>query len=557
MYTNQGTRLIEKTPSAYDYPLLIKQLLHTPIVQAPDQEIVYRDKRRFNYRQLYERVHRLGSGLNKIGVAPGNIVAFLDWDSYRYLEAYFAVPSIGAVLHTVNVRLSPEQILYTMNHAGDTAVFVHQDFLSVIESIADRLPNVKRWVLLREPGTPLPETSLNFDAEYEDVLAMGDPKCEFPEFDENSMATLGYTTGTTGDPKGVYFSHRQLILHTLSVTAGFAAMKAVGGLRSEDVYMPMTPMFHVHAWGFPYVATMLGIKQVYPGRYEPDMLVKLYRDEGVTFSHCVPTIMNMVLDCPAASETDFSRLKVSIGGSALPRGLASRALDLGIDIFSGYGMSETCPVLAICKLGSRVRALGRESQVDYRIMTGMPIPLVDMRVVDLNMKPLPRDGQSVGEICVRSPWLTQGYLGDVKKSEELWYGGYLHTKDVAVQNQEGYFKIIDRTKDVIKTGGEWVSSLELETLISQHPDVSEVAVVGVSDSKWGERPLALVVLNEGRKADVDSIKKFLQQFVDKGVINKWGLPEQIKITDAIPKTSVGKIDKKSIRAGLWLTRRSA
>lgn len=543
----QGTRLIEKTPSAYGYPLLIKQLLHTPMTIAPDQEIVYSDTKRFTYREFYERVRRLGSGLGKTGVSPGDIVAFLDWDSYRYLEAYFAVPSVGAVLHTVNVRLSPEQILYTMNHAGDTVVFVHQDFLPIIETIADRLPSVNKWILLREPGRPAPETSIAFDAEYEDVLAMGEPNHEFPEFDENSMATLSYTTGTTGDPKGVYFSHRQLMLHTMGSLISLGALDPHNRFSSKDVYMPITPMFHVHAWGLPYMATLLGVKQVYPGRYDPEMLVKLLKGHKVTFSHCVPTILHMLLTSTAAKGVDFKGWKVIIGGAALPRGMAQTALDMGIDIFAGYGMSETCPALAhaLFKPGEQDAAM--ERQLDVRTSTGLPVPLADIRIVDPLGNSLPRDGRSAGELCVRTPWNTQGYFKSPEKSEDLWREGYLHTGDVAVQYPDGYIKITDRLKDVIKTGGEWISSLELESLISQHPAVSEVAVVGVPDDKWGERPMAVVVLKAGQSADGDAIKKFLQRFVDDGSINAWGVPERIEFTAAIPKTSVGKMDKRSIR----------
>ncbi len=544
------TKIIEKAGSAYEYPLLIKQLLHTSVVHARDNEIVYRGTMRFTYDQLMERMKRLASGLGKIGVTPGDVVAFLDWDSYRYLEGYFAIPGVGAVLHTVNVRLSPEQILFTMDHASDAVVFVHQDFVPIVESIAHKLPLVKKWILIREPDQPAPDTKMDFYMEYEALLALGEPDHEFPEFDENSMATLSYTTGTTGDPKGVYFSHRQIVLHTLGGIISYAAVKPTGGLHAGDIYMPMTPMFHVHAWGFPYQATMLGLKQVYPGRYEPDLLVHLQQTEGVTFSHCVPTIMNMVLDSPAAAGVDFTGWKVCIGGSALTRGLAGRAMNAGIDIYPGYGMSETCPVVSISKLGSRVRNMDREAQLDYRCLTGMPAPLVDVRIMDHSMTPLPMDGKSIGEICIRAPWLTQGYLNSPQKSEELWEGGYLHTGDVAVQNPDGFFQITDRMKDVVKTGGEWVSTIELEDLISGHPSVAEVAVVGIPDDKWGERPMALVVPAEGHSCDAGDIRQYLMQFVDKGAINKWSIPQRVEITREIPKTSVGKIDKKRIRSTL-------
>ncbi|MCB2189540.1 MAG: fatty acid--CoA ligase [Deltaproteobacteria bacterium] len=541
-----GTKLIEKVPSAYSYPLLIKQLLHTPIYYAPDQEIVYRDQKRFTYREFYARVKKLASGLQALGVKPGDMVAVLDWDSYRYLEAYFAIPGIGAILHIVNIRLSPEQMIFTMRHAEDTVVLVAEEFAPVVDSIKDQVPSVKKWVYMKETNDA-PAGSI-FECEYEELLAKGTEDFEFPDFDENSQATMSYTTGTTGDPKGVYFSHRQLVLHTLGLAVGTASIHAQGRFTSQDTYMPITPMFHVHAWGVPYLATMLGMKQVYPGRYEPAMLLQLLIKEKVTFSHCVPTILHMLVSSPVAKQVDLRGWKVIIGGSALPKGLAQAAMDLGIDIYTGYGMSETCPVLTLANLPPDKLDADMDYQLKVRTSTGRPIPLVDLQVWDPQGKPLPRDGQTSGEIVVRAPWLTQGYYKAPDKGEELWRGGYLHTGDVANIDSEGYVKITDRLKDVIKTGGEWVSSLELESLISQAPGVSEVAVVGVPDEKWGERPLALVVAREGSTVNPEDIKAFMNTFVEEGNLSKWAIPDQIRVVPAIPKTSVGKIDKKKIRA---------
>ncbi len=546
----QGTRLIERTPSAYSYPLLIKSLLHTPIIYSPDQEIVYRDTKRFTYRDFYRRLKRLGSGLQKLGVKPGDVVAVLDWDSYRYLECYFGIPGLGAVMHIVNVRLSPEQILYTMRHAEDTVVLVHEDFVPLIEAIKDKVPSVRKWVLMKETDKEI-QSSIPFECEYEELLATGTEDFEFPDFDENSQASLSYTTGTTGDPKGVYFSHRQIVLHALGMALGTSAFHAQGRFTSKDVYMPITPMFHVHAWGVPYLATMLGVKQVYPGRYEPEMLVKLLVREKVTFSHCVPTILQMIVGSPAAKQVDFSNWKVIIGGSALTRGLAKAAMDMGIDVYTGYGMSETCPVLTLALLKPDQLDADEDHQLDVRTSTGLPIPFVDLKIVDPDMKALPQDGKSAGEIVVRTPWLTQGYFKNPEKGEALWEGGYLHTGDVANINEDGYVRITDRIKDVIKTGGEWVSSLTLESLISQHPAVGEVAVVGVPDAKWGERPLAMVVpsANARNGFPVEDVRTFLEKFVSSGEISKYAIPEadRFVVVEQIPKTSVGKMDKKVIR----------
>ncbi|HYQ39832.1 MAG TPA: AMP-binding protein, partial [Pseudomonas sp.] len=289
------TKIIPPAHGAYDYPLLIKRLLLSGVRYQPEQEIVYSDKLRYTYRTLNERIQRLANALTAAGVKAGDTVALLDWDSHRSLECFFAVPMLGAVLHTVNVRLSPEQIVYTMNHAEDDLVLVHDDFLPLLEQVHGELDTVRGYVQLTE--TTAKATALPVLGEYEALLAAAERHFEFADFDENSVATLFYTTGTTGHPKGVYFTHRQLVLHTLNELGTFAAYEGQPLLRSGDVYMPITPMFHVHAWGVPYVATAMGVKQVYPGRYEPNQLVRLFREEGVTFSHCVPTILQMMLDC--------------------------------------------------------------------------------------------------------------------------------------------------------------------------------------------------------------------------------------------------------------------
>ncbi|MDA8408038.1 MAG: fatty acid--CoA ligase [Deltaproteobacteria bacterium] len=547
----QGIRKISKAPSAYSYPLLIKQLLLTPILYAPDQEIVYQDKVRLTYREFYKRIHRLASGLKSLGVKPGDTVAVLDWDSHRYLECFFAVPMMGAILHTVNVRLSPEQILFTMNHAEDDVVLAHADFVPMLEEIAGRLQTVHSYVLI-EDGKDAPSTSLPISSEYEKLLLGADENFDFPDFDENAQATTFYTTGTTGDPKGVYFSHRQLVLHTLAVSVATAGLTAPGRFQSGDVYMPITPMFHVHAWGFPYVATLLGAKQVYPGRFVPERILELIKREKVTFSHCVATILHMLINHPLAKEMDLRALKVNTGGMALPRGLAKTALEMGIELFHGYGMSETCPILTLANMKPHMMDWDMERQLDVRTKTGFPIPLVDLKITDQDGAFLPMDGGSQGEITVRTPWCTQGYFKNQDKSEELWQGGRLHTGDVADMDPEGYVQIKDRLKDAIKTGGEWISSLELESLLSRHEAVSESAIVGTPDEKWGERPVALVILNPdfNDKVSEDDLRAFMMEFVKQSIISKWAVPDRFHIVEEIPKTSVGKLNKKMIRENM-------
>jgi fatty-acyl-CoA synthase len=543
------TKLIHPTPSAYAYPLLIKNLLDTPLIYSPDQEIVYRDQRRYTYKTFNQRVRQLAAMLENLGVRPGDTVAVMDWDSHRYLECFFAVPMMGAVLHTINIRLTPEQLIYTINHAEDDVILVNTEFVPLLESVKDRFDTVKKVVVLSDTGE-IPESGLEFAGEYEALMADTAPEYEFPEFDENTMATTFYTTGTTGLPKGVFFSHRQIVLHTyatLSVLCGYAHQ---ANITSSDVYMPMTPMFHVHAWGMPYLMTLLGAKQVYPGRYEPEMLLKLILTENVTYSHCVPTIMNMLVTSPAINQVDLTGWKVIIGGSALSRGLCAQALKHGINLYTGYGMSETCPILTLAMIKPHLMEAEADEQVAIRCMTGLPIPHVQMKIVDMDGNELPHDGKTAGEVLVRAPWLTQGYIKSEEKSEELWADGWLHTGDIGVIDAEGYLRITDRLKDVIKTGGEWISSLELEDIISRHEAVSEVAVVGVADDKWGERPLAMVVIKDAFRGNVTEkdIQDHCMAFVEKGQIPKYGVPTRIILDTDIPKTSVGKISKKDIRS---------
>jgi fatty-acyl-CoA synthase len=548
---------IPVTPSAYSYPLLVKQLLYTPLACAPQQEIVYRGERRFTYLTLRDRIGRLASGLASLGIKHGDTVAVMDWDSHRYLECYFAVPMMGAVLQTVNIRLSPEQILYTLNLAEAKIVLVHADFLPIVEAIRGKLTNMKQFVLIAD-GTEVAKGNIPFAIEYEALLAGSSTAFAFPDFNENTRATMFYTTGTTGDPKGVYFSHRQLVLHTIATMAALASAGAGQSFSRNDVYMPMTPMFHVHAWGLPYVATLMGVKQVYPGRYIPDLLVELRTKEKATFSHCVPTILHMLLNAPKAKDADFTGWKLVIGGSALPRGLAKDAMDRGIDIFTGYGMSETCPVLTVAQLKASMNARGPDEQLTIRCKSGMPIPLVDLRIVDEDMKDVAHDAKAVGEVVVRSPWLTQGYLKDPENSERLWAGGYLHTQDVGHIDAEGYLQITDRLKDVIKSGGEWILSLEIENLVSQHPAVSETAVIGMKDAKWGERPLVLVVQKAGSAVTEKAIKDHVRKFSQTGQISPYAILARVLMVEQIDKTSVGKVNKRLLRekfAGRVLRRR--
>ncbi|MCB2217033.1 fatty acid--CoA ligase [Desulfofustis glycolicus] len=533
----------------YEYPLIIKKLLTTALTYATDQEIVYRDRFRCSYQQLNERIHRLAGGLGRLGIQAGDTVAVFDYDSNRYLESFFAIPMMGAVMQMVNWRLSANQLEYTINHAEARLIIVNSDFLPLLAQIRERLTWVEKIVVIIE-NEQVAESSLEICCDYEQLLADSADHYNFPDLDEHTKATTFYTTGTTGDPKGVHFSHRQLVLHTLSLALALGSYETIGRFRSDDVYMPLTPMFHVHAWGLPYVATMLATKQVYPGKYEPEMLLRLIVTEGVTASHCVPTILQMLVSSPAARQVDLSRWKVIIGGAKLSTGLAAAAQQLGIVVYTGYGMSETCPVISLSTpKTSMLGSLDDDALLNLVVKTGLPIPLVEFEVVDLDGQPLPHDGQTVGEIVFRAPWLTRDYFKSPAKTRDLWRDGWLHSGDVGHIDAAGYLQVTDRIKDVIKTGGEWISSLDLENCISRHPAVLEAAAIGVPDDKWGERPLLIVTLKPGQEEAVDSkgLQEFMADAAKQGLIPRYAVPDKILVVAELPKTSVGKLNKRMMR----------
>jgi fatty-acyl-CoA synthase len=540
-------RLASPAPGAYTYPLLIKQLLHTPLATASTQEIVYRDRVRYTYREFRVRLGRLGSALTRLGVGLGTTVAVMDWDSHRYLECYFAIPMLGAVMQTVNVRLAPQQILFTLKDSLAEVILVNREFVPLLADIRPQLDGLKAVVVLDDDPEPSawPEWICG---EYENMTASAAADCDFPDFDENAVATLFHTTGTTGLPKGVCFSHRQIVLLVLAGLGALASPAHGQSVRHGDVYMPMTPMFHVHAWATPYLATLLGLKQVYPGRYAAGELLALRTKERVTFSHCVPTILQMLLDAAAAAGNDLSGWKIVIGGAALPTKLAEAALQAGIDVFAGYGMSETGPTLTVSRLRDAPQTLSRQSELDERSCAGLPIPLVVLQIVDANQRPVPRDGATFGEIVARAPWATLGYVGNAEASAALWQGGYLHTQDIGTLDELGRLRVTDRMKDVIKSGGEWISSLQLEELIAKHPGVAEVAVVAVPDRHWGERPIALVVARSANNSSLAAaVRQFVQEHVDEATLSKYAVPDRVILVEALEKTSVGKVNKRILR----------
>jgi fatty-acyl-CoA synthase len=536
-------RFVEPTAETYRFPLTINHLLDNVLVTAGSQEIIYRDQLRFTYRELRGRIGRLASLLTEYGAEEGMTIAVMDWDSHRYLEAYFAIPMMGAVLQTVNIRLPTAQIIYSLVHAKAQILLIHHDFFPLLEAILAAVPGITAVIgILDGTTTPLPSRAVG---EYEVLSGTASPNYPFRDFDENAVATTFYTSGTTGNPKGVCFTHRQLVLHTLASVAPFGTEKGTT-FGYKDVYMPLTPMFHVHAWGKPYVATMLGIKQVYPGRYEPAMLCRLRAEHKVSYSHCVPTVLQMVLQAADQNKADLNGWTITIGGAALSRSLCEEGRRRGMTIVAGYGMSETAPLIAIAR--ARPGSDGdSEAELDDFTAT-VPVPLVSARVVDDMMNDVDADGRTRGELVLRAPWLTPCYVDDAEASVSLWRGGWMHTQDLATIDTNGAIRIRDRLKDVIKTGGEWIDSLAVEDLLTQTDGVAEVAVIAVPDPRWGERPLAVVVPKPHATVTIESLNAGLSDAIANGALTRFAKLEQFEIIANLPRTSVGKIDKKLLRA---------
>ena len=505
-----------------DRPLLVKQIAERAATIFGGREVVARTQsgsERTTYAQVVERARRLAGALTDLGVKPGDRVASFAWNSIRHLELYLAVPSMGAVLHTLNVRLFEEDLRYITSHADDRIVFVDA-------SLAGAMPNFEATqhevIMADGPG----ERAGALD--YEELLAGGDPEFEFPEFDENTAAAMCYTSGTTGRPKGVLYSHRSIVLHTLG-----AGLPDSMGIREADSAMPVVPMFHAMAWGIPYVATMVGARQVLPGPdLSPGGLADLIASERVTWTAGVPTIWNGMLELEPPPDLSSLR-ELKAGGAAVPesliRGFAER---FGISLMQGWGMTETSPLAATSRVPGDVE-LSADEEYALRTTQGRILPFIEFRI----------DDESGGELQVRGPWIARGYYEDPDSGDKFTEDGWLRTGDVAELERDAYIRLVDRTKDLVKSGGEWISSVELECEVMAHPDVVEAAVIAVPDERWGERPCACVVRRSGSEVDADAIREHLA-----GRVAKWWIPERIEFIDEVPKTSVGKFDKKVLRA---------
>ena len=551
------------------YPLLLTTFMKRPVEIYPNEiGVVYRNQStgeyfRFTWLEWYERTCRLANVLKgPLGVKPGkpgkpgDRVATMALNHHRHLELYYSVPCLGAVLHPINVRLSLDHIIHTIRHSQDKIIFVDDLILPLLEGIYDRIKDtVEKFVYMSDkPG--LPETKIEPLYEYEELLKEQSPEFQWPTLHEDNHATLCYTTGTTGLPKGVMFTHRQLYLQTLHVIAAYSFYTdpAYVSLGEADVPMIITPLFHVHAWGAPFNNVFAANKIVLPGMFTVDGFCELIQTEKVTSTAVVPTILAMILEYEDLDKYDLSSLKnLGVGGGALPLGLKTKAEKMipGFSAMSGYGMTETAPAAIGAFTKKFMKDWPKEKLDQIRVKTGLAVPGLEVRVVDKEGNPVPRDNETVGEIIIRGPWIMEQYYKEPEKTGEVWYNGWFHTGDVAKVDEEGYVTIADRMSDMIRSGAEMVPTVLLENLTATAEFILEATYVGVPDSKWGERPMAIATLVPGATENEDDILKYLEaEGLEKGKITRWMLPDYVAITDEIPKTSVGKFDKIAIKKNL-------
>ncbi|MCL6593598.1 MAG: long-chain fatty acid--CoA ligase, partial [Alicyclobacillus sp.] len=478
-----------------DVPLLLKSVLYRATTVFPEKEVISRTPAgltRYTYCDLGRRVRQLANALAALGVQPGERVASFAWNHHRHLELYFAVPCSQRVLHTVNIRLFREQLAYTINHAEDQVVFVDEDLVPLLAAVAPALHTVRHYVVLTDrPALPA-DCPLPGAVSYEALLAEQSADYEFPEFAETTPAILGYTSATTGDPKGVVYTHRALYLHCLTCLTGEV------GVRETDVTLTVVPMFHVNAWGRPFCDTWAGATQVYPGpRPSAADLCELIQQQRVTFSAAVPTIWTGILQHVRAhpEQYDFRHARCFLaGGAALPEALAQAfEEELGVPLYQGYGQTETTPVTLMNIPKAKHQQLQGAARYKQRAKTGLLVPGLEMRVVNAQGQEVQRDGRELGELWLRGPWVLQEYYKDPEQTRAAVVDGWFRTGDIVTVDPDGYVQVVDRTKDLIKSGGEWISSVDLENHLMSHPDVEEAAVIGIPDDKWQERPLACVV----------------------------------------------------------------
>lgn len=523
-------------------PLRVTAMMEHAETFFPKKTVVSRTAsgiRTFTYREIANRTRRLSSSLKKLGVEKGDKIGTLAWNHHRHLEAYFGIPGAEAVLHTINIRLSPAHIAYIINHAEDKVLMIDQDILPLIEMIKDEISGVKAFILMTDEPE-LPESPLKPLYHYEKLLDEGDPSFAFnPDIDENEPAGMCYTSATTGNPKGVVYTHRGIVLHSLAL-----GLADGGSVSESDVCMPVVPMFHVNAWGLPFAAVWFGTTQVMPGpQFTPKLLAEMIERERVTITAGVPTIWLGLLKELDEGSYDTSSLRfILCGGSAAPKGMI-KAFEKkhNIPFAHAYGMTETSPLVILSRIKSYQKELDYDEQLEIRAKQGYLVPGVEMKVAGANGE-VKWDGNEMGELLLRGNWIADSYYG--ADDQGAFADGWLHTGDVVTVDEEGTVKIVDRTKDLIKSGGEWISSVDLENALISHEDIFEAAVVAIPHPEWQERPVACVVLKDEAKGKItkEEIKEYLKpQFA------KWWIPDDVLFMNEIPKTSVGKFLKRALR----------
>jgi 3-(methylthio)propionyl---CoA ligase len=521
-------------------PLLISSLIDYAAENHGDTEIVSRrvegDMHRYHYRDAQRRAKQLANALRHLGVKPGERVGTLAWNGYRHFEVYFAASGMGAITHTINPRLFPEQIAYIANHAEDAILFFDLTFVPLIEALHTKLPSIKHYVAMTDRAH-MPEAKIPNLLCYEELLANEADDFVWPTFDESTPSSLCYTSGTTGNPKGVLYTHRSTLFHT------YAAMSPQGFcLSSREVMLPVVPMFHVNAWGTPYMAPACGSKLVFPGpALDGASLYQLFEGEGVTVSAGVPTVWMGLLNYVKSNGLKFTTFRETVvGGSACPPAMIeSFERDFGVTVIHAWGMTELSPLGTMNRLRAKHEALPPAEKFKVLVKQGAPIFGIELKVIDDAGNTLPRDGKSAGDLMVRGPWVVERYF---KEEQSALRDGWFHTGDVANIDADGYMQITDRSKDVIKSGGEWISSIELENIAVAHPSVHEAAVIGIAHPKWDERPLLIVVLKPHAKATREELLSFYD-----GKIAKWMVPDDVAFVDQLPHTATGKLLKMRLR----------
>jgi fatty-acyl-CoA synthase len=523
-----------------DWPLLCHRIIEHAATIHGGQEVVTRSVEgpivRTTYRQIHDRALKVSQMLTRDGIVLGDRVATIAWNTARHLEAWYGIMGIGAICHTVNPRLFPEQIAWIINHAQDRIVMTDLTFIPILEKIADRLPSVQRFIVLTD-AAHMPLTTLKGAVAYEEWLAQGDGDFTWKTFDENTAAAMCYTSGTTGDPKGVVYSHRSNVLHSLIVNS-----KDALGTSASDTMLPVVPLFHANSWGIAFSAPSTGTKLVMPGpKMDGASIYELMQTEKVTHTAGVPTVWLMLLQHMAANNLTLPDMKLVIcGGSAMPRSMIEAFLGLGIGVRHAWGMTEMSPVGSLATLKPPFLDIEGDARLDVLQTQGYPPFGVEMKITDDAGKNLPWDGKTFGRLKVSGPSVSKAYYRvdtDILDDE-----GYFDTGDVATLDPHGYMRITDRSKDVIKSGGEWISSIDLENLAVGHPAVAEAAVIGVHHPKWDERPLLIVQLKQGQDATREDILKFMD-----GKIAKWWMPDDVAFVEGIPHTATGKILKTALR----------